>query len=72
MPTARLTGHLPLNLIGFATQKKAKADKKAEAALWSLLPEKERKLLEKGFTLAYGIDEAGRGPLAGQCGGGVT
>lgn len=25
----------------------------------------ERKLMEKGYTLVAGVDEAGRGPLAG-------
>lgn len=44
---------------------KGKAKGKAEKTLEGLQPEKERKLHADGYDWVYGVDEAGRGPLAG-------
>ena len=39
--------------------------KEKEEARLLLLKEQEKELREKGFNMICGIDEAGRGPLAG-------
>lgn len=44
---------------------KGKGKGKAEKTLEGLQPEKERRLHADGYDWVYGVDEAGRGPLAG-------